>query len=171
MSKELSSESVQELSNDCDSWLQSVRRSSTKSIRESSGNCGMWLTVVSNGVSFGNWTTVSPLCVDQGPLTILVWKSCKSGRHDGLAVVCLTPESVGYEVPPGGLVNWCIGISDYSWFGRFYLVCKPLFLILTNCGRRNNKIRNKQKRNLICSFSSFDDFCAHCIGPNNKKTP
>ena len=80
MSKELSSESAQELSNDCDSWLQSVRWSSAESIRESSGDCGIWLTAVSNRVSFSNWTTVSPLWVDQGSLTISLWKYCKSGH-------------------------------------------------------------------------------------------
>ena len=39
MSKELSLESVREVSNDCDSWSQSVRRSWAESTRESAGDC------------------------------------------------------------------------------------------------------------------------------------
>ena len=71
MSKELSLESVRELPNDCDSWSWPVRRSSAESTRESVGECGWRLTVLSNGVCCGNWTTVSPGCIDQGSLTIL----------------------------------------------------------------------------------------------------
>ena len=43
-------------------------RSSNESIRESSGDGDNRLTTVSNGVSFGNWTTVSLLRVDHGSL-------------------------------------------------------------------------------------------------------
>ena len=70
MSKELSLESVRELPNDCDSWSHPVRRSWAESTRESVGECGWRLTVLSNGVCCGNWTTVSPGCIDQGSLTI-----------------------------------------------------------------------------------------------------
>ena len=70
MFKELSLESVQELSNDCDSWSWSVRRSWAESTRESAGDCGWRLTVLSNGVRCGNWTAVSSRSIDQGSLTI-----------------------------------------------------------------------------------------------------
>ena len=80
MSKELSLESVRELSNDCNSWSQSVRRSWDESTRESVGDCGWRLTVVSNGVRCGNWTTVSPRCIDQGSVTIPGRISSKSGH-------------------------------------------------------------------------------------------
>ena len=39
MSKELSLESVREVSNDCDSWSQSVRWSWAESTRKSAGDC------------------------------------------------------------------------------------------------------------------------------------
>ena len=70
MSKELSLESVREVSNDCDSWSRSVRRSWADFTRESAGDCGWRLTVVSNGVCCGNWKAVSPCCIDQGFVTI-----------------------------------------------------------------------------------------------------
>ena len=79
LSKELSLESVREVSNDCDSWSRSVRWSWAASTRESAGDCGWRLTVVSNGVRCGNWTTVSPHCIDQG-CVIPGWKSGKSGH-------------------------------------------------------------------------------------------
>ena len=60
VSKELSLESVQEVSNDCDSW------SWAGSTRESAVDCECQLTVVSNGVRCENWTTVSPRSIDQG---------------------------------------------------------------------------------------------------------
>ena len=75
--EEVSLESVREASNNCDSWSWSVRRSWTQSTKESVGDCGWWLRVVSNGVRCGNWTTVSPRCIDQG-CVIPVWKSGKS---------------------------------------------------------------------------------------------
>ena len=66
VSKELSSESDRELSKDCE------RRSFVLSISESSGDCDNWVAVVSIGVSFGNWTTVSAVYVETGSLAILV---------------------------------------------------------------------------------------------------
>ena len=79
VSKELSLESVREVSNHCDSWSRSVRRSWAESTRESAGDCEWRVTVVSNGVYCCNWTTVSPRCIDQGSV-ILGWKSGKSGH-------------------------------------------------------------------------------------------
>ena len=70
MSEDLSLESVREVSNDCDSWSQSVKRLWVESTRESAGDCGWRLTVVSNGVRCGNWTTVSRHCIDQGSIGI-----------------------------------------------------------------------------------------------------
>ena len=70
MSKGLSLESVRELSNDCDSCLQSVRRSWAESTRESAGDCGWQLAVVSDGIRCGNWMKVSLRCTDQGSVTI-----------------------------------------------------------------------------------------------------
>ena len=40
VSEELSFESVREVSNDCDSWSRSVRRSRAESTGESAGDCG-----------------------------------------------------------------------------------------------------------------------------------
>ena len=84
MSKGLSLESVRELSNDCDSWLQSVRRSWAESTRESAGDCGWRLVVVSDGIRCGNWMKVSPRCTDQGSVTIPGWKSGKIRTLRGL---------------------------------------------------------------------------------------
>ena len=78
MSKELSLESVQEVFNDCDSWSRSVRQSWAESTRESAGDCGRQLTVVSNRVRRGNWTTISPRCIDQGS----VIPGRKSGKSE-----------------------------------------------------------------------------------------
>ena len=159
MTKELSLESVQELSNDCDSWSRSVRRSWAESIRESVGDCRWRLTVVSKGVRCGNWTTVFPRCIDQGSLTIPGWKSGKSGHlkiapDDGVVVVCLKPKSNSYEVPPGGLITGVSGWLIIVDVVRL-CVCKSSFLILTNCGKRNNKITNKQKRSsLLAVFAT-----------------
>ena len=58
-------------------------------------------------------------------------------------VVCLKPESRAYKVPPGGLITGVSGSLIIIDVVKF-CVCKSSFLILTNCGRRNNKI-NKQK--------------------------
>ena len=80
MSKELSLEFAREVSNDCDSWSWSVRRSWAESTRESAGYCQWRLTFVSNGVRCGNWTTVSPRWIDQVSVTIPGWKSGKSGH-------------------------------------------------------------------------------------------
>ena len=66
MSKESSSESVRELSKDCE------RRPVVGSISESLGDCDNWMAAVSIGVSFGKSTTVSALYVETGSLTILV---------------------------------------------------------------------------------------------------
>ena len=59
-------------------------------------------------------------------------------------VVCLKPESRAYKVPPGGLITGVSGSLIIIDVVKF-CVCKSSFLILTNCGRRNNKITNKQK--------------------------
>ena len=62
---------------------------------------------------------------------------------NGVVVVCLKPESRACEVPPGVLitgVSESLGIVDVVRF----CVRKSSILILTNCGRRNNKITNKQ---------------------------
>ena len=148
MCKELSLESVRELFND--SWSWSVRWSWAESTREPVGNCGWRLTVVSNGVRCGNWMTVSPCCIDQGSVTIFGWKSGKSGHSktapdDGVVVVCLKPESSVYVVPPGGVITSVSGSLVIVDVVRV-CVCKSSFLILSNCGRRNNKTTNKQKR-------------------------
>ena len=79
MSQKLWLESVWEVSNDCDSWSQSVRQSWAESNRESTGDCGWRVTVASNGVCCGNWTTVSPRFIDQGRV-VPGWKSGKSGH-------------------------------------------------------------------------------------------
>ena len=79
MSQKLWLESVWEVSNDCDSWSRSVRRSWAESNRESTGDCGWRVTVASNGVCCGNWTTVSPRFIDQGRV-VPGWKSGKSGH-------------------------------------------------------------------------------------------
>ena len=79
-------------------------------------------------------------------------------------VVCLKPESRAYKVPPGGLITGVSGSLIIIDVVKV-CVCKSSFLILTNCGRRNNKITNKQKH---FAFSSFSDFGEHCIGPNKK---
>ena len=63
-----------------------------------------------------------------------------------MALVCLKPESIAYVVPPGGVIT---GVSDSLIMVDVvrFSVCKSSFLILTSCGRRNNKITNKQKHN------------------------
>ena len=67
---------------------------------------------------------------------------------DGVAVVCLKSESSAYVVPPYGVITSVSGsfvivdaVGDY--------VCKPSFLVLTNCYRRIKKITKKQKRSLL----------------------
>ena len=151
VSKELLLESVREQSIDCDSWSRPVRRSWAKSIRESVGRCGWRLTNVSKGVRSGNWTTVSPLCNDQGSLTIPGWESSKSEHSKDWTrpwcggcllearVYCLWRSTRWAS-------NWCIRVTYYSWCARVLFLCKFLFILLTNCGRRNNKITNNQKR-------------------------
>ena len=147
-------------------------RSSNESIRESSGDGDNRLTTVSNGVSFGNWTTVSLLCVDHGSLMSPVWKSGKLGHSKDWTtwrVDCWLLEARfwwlwGSSRQTNKLMDW----YNDSWCGQSYLVCKSLLLILSNCIRRNNKRTKKQKRNIIRSFSSFGNFCAHCIGPNKN---
>ena len=79
VSEEVSLESVQEVSNNCDSWSRSVRWSWDDSTRESAGDCGWRVTVVSNGVCCGNWTTLSPRCTDHVSV-IPGWKFGKSGH-------------------------------------------------------------------------------------------
>ena len=63
VSKDLSLESVRELSNNCGSLSQSKTQSWAESVRESVGDSGWQLTIVSNGVRRGNWMTVSPSSV------------------------------------------------------------------------------------------------------------
>ena len=63
VSKDLSPESIRELSNNCGSLSQSKTQSWAESVRESVGDSGWQLTIVSNGVRRGNWMTVSPSSV------------------------------------------------------------------------------------------------------------
>ena len=149
VSKELSSESVWELPKDCEGELRSVRWLSGGSSNESSEDGDNRLTTVSIEVSFGNCTTISPRCIDQCFLTILGWKSGKSehtkdftrrwcgGCLPEARIYCLWGSSRWAS-------NWCIRVTYYSWRGQFLSVCKFSFLVLTNCGRRNNKVTNKQ---------------------------
>ena len=149
VSKELSSESVWELPKDCEGELRSVRWLSVGSSNESSEDGDNRLTTVSIEVSFGNCTTISPRCIDQCFLTILGWKSGKSehtkdftrrwcgGCLPEARIYCLWGSSRWAS-------NWCIRVTYYSWRGQFLSVCKFSFLVLTNCGRRNNKVTNKQ---------------------------
>ena len=128
VSKELLCESVRELSNDCDSWSRSLRWSCTESISESVGDCGWWKTVASNGVSFGNWTTVSPHCIDQGSLMIPGWKSGKSGHSkDCIRRWCggCLPEARVYCLWSSSrwASNFCIRVTYCSWCGQFLWVC------------------------------------------------
>ena len=62
-----------------------------------------------------------------------------------MVVVCLKPESSVYVVPPGGVITSVSGSLVIVDVVRV-CVCKSSFLILSNCGRRNNKTTNKQKR-------------------------
>ena len=64
---------------------------------------------------------------------------------NGVVVVCLKPESRACEVPPCALITGVSGLLVIVNVVRFW-VRKSLFLILTNCGRKNSKITNKQKR-------------------------
>ena len=74
VSKESSSESGRELSKDCE------RRSSVRSTSESSGDCEDWSAAASIGANCGKWITVAALYGEPGCLTILGWKSCRSGH-------------------------------------------------------------------------------------------
>ena len=65
-----------------------------------------------------------------------------------MVVACLRPESSAYVIPPGGVITSVSGSLVIADAVRV-CVCKSSFLILTNCGRRNNKITNKQKRSLL----------------------
>ena len=65
-----------------------------------------------------------------------------------MVVVCLKLQSSAYVVPPGGLITSISGSLVIVDVVRV-CVCKSSFLILTNCGRGNNKITNKQKRSLL----------------------
>ena len=67
---------------------------------------------------------------------------------DGVVVVCLKPESRAYVISAGRVIT---GVSGSLAIVDAVRVCvyKCLFLILTNCGRRNNKIPNKQKRSSL----------------------
>ena len=61
-----------------------------------------------------------------------------------MVVVCLKLESSAYVIPPGGVITSVSGSLVIVDAVRV-CVCKSSFLVLTNCGRRNNKITNKQK--------------------------
>ena len=67
---------------------------------------------------------------------------------DGVAVVCLNPESSAYVVPPGGVITSVSGSFVIVDAVRDY-VCKPSFLVLTNCDKRIKKITKKQKRSSL----------------------
>ena len=148
MCKELSLESVRELFND--SWSWSVRWSWAESTREPTRK--LWVAInscVKRGTLWQLDDSIS-LCIDQGSVTIFGWKSGKSGHSktapdDGVVVVCLKPESSVYVVPPGGVITSVSGSLVIVDVVRV-CVCKSSFLILSNCGRRNNKTTNKQKR-------------------------
>ena len=89
-----------------------------------------------------------------------------------MVVVCLKPKSNSYEVPPGGLITGASGWLIIVDVVRF-CVCKSSFLILTNCGKRNNNITNKQKRSsLLAVFATTVRTVLVQIkkNPNQKKT-
>ena len=65
-----------------------------------------------------------------------------------MVVVCLKPESSAYVIPAGGVITGVSGSLVIVDQVRV-CVCKSSFLILTNCGRKNNKITNKQKRSSL----------------------
>ena len=65
-----------------------------------------------------------------------------------MVVVCLKPESSAYVIPAGGVITGVSGSLVIVDAVRV-CVCKSSFLILTNCGRKNNKITNKQKRSSL----------------------
>ena len=65
-----------------------------------------------------------------------------------MVVICLKPESSAYVALPGGVITGVSGSPIIIDVVRF-CVCKSSFLICTNCGRRNNKITNKQKRSSL----------------------
>ena len=170
VTNELSYESAWELSNDWDSWSRSVRRSSAESIGESLGDCNNRLTAVSNGVSFGNWTTVSLLCIDQCSLTIPVWKSGKSGHSKDL-----TKRQVGgwrHEAR----VHWRwggeTGVSALTMIVGMVssissVSLRSVYLPTAAEGTTKEQIN---KNAIIRSFNSFDNFGAHCIDPNKNST-
>ena len=61
---------------------------------------------------------------------------------NGVVVVCLKPEPSAHVVPPGGIITNVSGSLVIFDVVRI-CVCKSSFLMLTNCGRRNSKITNK----------------------------
>ena len=63
-------------------------------------------------------------------------------------VVCLKPESSAYVALPSGVITGVSGSLIIVHVVRF-CVCQSSFLICTNCGRRHNKITNKQKRSSL----------------------
>ena len=164
VSKELSSESVGELSKDCESELILGRWLSVGSSNESAEDGDNRLTTVSTEVSFVNCTTISPHCMDQGSLTIPGWRSGKSGHSkDCIRRWCggCLPEAKVYCLWSSArwASNWCIRVTSYSWCGQF------LFVQLRQKEQQNNK---KQKRDWICSFSNFCNFCVQYLGPNKN---
>ena len=67
---------------------------------------------------------------------------------NGVAVVCLKPDSRARVVPPDGIITSESGSLVIVDNVRV-CVCKPFFLILTNCRSRNNRITNKQKHSSL----------------------
>ena len=65
-----------------------------------------------------------------------------------MVVVCLKLESSAYVIPPGGVITSVSG-SLVIVDAVMVCVCKSSFLVITNCGRRRNKITNKQKRSSL----------------------
>ena len=61
-----------------------------------------------------------------------------------MVVVCLKPRCSAYVVTPGGVITNVSGSLIIVDVVRV-CVCKFLFLILMNSGRRNSEITNKQK--------------------------
>ena len=86
-----------------------MRRSWAESTRESAGGCGWRLKVLSNGACCGNWTTVSPGCIDQA--------------HQGHAV------AIGRQYLPAVLTSASGSLVIVD--AVRVCICKSLFLILT----------------------------------------
>ena len=72
----------------------------------------------------------------------------KIAPDNGVVVVCLKPESRACVVPPEGIITSESGSLVIVDEVRV-CVCKSLFLILTNCRSRNNKITKKQEHSSL----------------------